>query len=95
MIIMTTTLGIKVDDDIRMRLKTLGEARQRTPHWLMKDAILRYLEHEEEIERRNMQASNAWKEYIETGQYVGNDKMMEWLDSWGTDKEIECPTITQ
>lgn len=91
---MTTTLGIKVDDEIRSRLKKLGEARQRTAHWLMKDAILRYLEREEEIERRNIEADQAWKEYKETGQYVSHEDMTTWLDTWGTDKETQCPAIT-
>ena len=91
---MTTTLGIKVDEEIRSRLKTLGEARQRSTHWIMKEAILRYLEREEEIERRNREADEAWKEYKETGQYVSNEDMAAWLDTWGTDKETKCPTVT-
>jgi predicted transcriptional regulator len=90
---MTTTLGIKVDEDIRFRLKALGEARQRSTHWIMKDAILRYLEHKEEIERRNIQADQAWKDYKETGQYVNHEDMMVWLGTWGTDREAECPNI--
>ena len=91
---MTTTLGIKVDENIRSRLKILGEARQRSTHWIMKEAILRYLEREEEIERRNMEADDAWNEYSETGQYVSHEDMTAWLDTWGTDKETQCPVIT-
>jgi len=92
---MTTTLGIKVDEEIRSRLKTLGAARQRSTHWIMKEAILRYLEREEEIERRNKDADEAWKEYRETGQYVSHEDMTAWLDTWGTDKEAQCPAITK
>jgi predicted transcriptional regulator len=91
---MTTTLGIKVDEEIRTRLKTLGETRHRSTHWIMKEAIRVYLEREEEIERRNMQADEAWKEYKESGQYVSHEDMTAWLDTWGTDKETQCPTIT-
>jgi predicted transcriptional regulator len=91
---MTTTLGIKVDETIRFRLKALGEARQRSTHWLMKDAILRYLENEEETERRNQEADHAWKDYKTTGQHVNHEEMTAWLDTWGTDKEEQCPNIT-
>jgi predicted transcriptional regulator len=91
---MTTTLGIKIDDEIRVRLKTLSQSRNHSTHQIMKNAILRYLDHEEEIERRNTEADHAWKEYQETGQYVSHEDMTAWLDTWGTDREIECPNIT-
>jgi len=34
-----TTMGVKLDEEMRHRLKSLGEAKQRSPHWLMKTAI--------------------------------------------------------
>ncbi len=36
----TTTMGVKLDPEARERLKKLGAAKDRTPHWLMKKAIL-------------------------------------------------------
>ena len=29
---------------------------------------------------------------IEAGQFVANDKVVEWLKSWGTPNELPCPT---
>src|ERR1700744_959846 len=40
----STTLGIKVDPLVRARLQACAERLQRTPHWLMKQAIFAYLE---------------------------------------------------
>lgn len=40
----TTTLGVKVDDILRARLKKAAESRGRTPHWLIKQAIVSLLE---------------------------------------------------
>ena len=37
-----TTMGVKLDDEVRTRLKALGECRDRTPHWLMKTAITEF-----------------------------------------------------
>jgi len=90
---MTTTLGIKLDDETRQRLKALGAARQRSVHWLMREAILEYLDREEQVERRNTQADEAWAEYRCTGQSVSNEAMTAWLDTWGTDKEGPCPDL--
>ena len=88
---MTTTVGVKLDDEIRDRLKNLGEVKQRSVHWLMREAIQDYVEREEKEEQRNREADDSWLEYKESGLGVDNDSMMAWLDSWGSDKEIECP----
>ena len=32
-------VAIKIDEDIKARVKRLAQARQRTPHWLMREAI--------------------------------------------------------
>lgn len=39
-----TTLGVKVDDMLRTRLKAAAQRIERTPHWLIKQAIFAYLE---------------------------------------------------
>ena len=88
---MTTTVGVKLDEQTRDRLKALGEAKQRSAHWLMREAIRRYLDEEEAVESRNREADAAWEEYQRTGQAVSNEKVMAWLDTWGTDKESQCP----
>ncbi|MEN1834505.1 trifunctional transcriptional regulator/proline dehydrogenase/L-glutamate gamma-semialdehyde dehydrogenase [Pseudomonas lijiangensis] len=40
----TTTLGVKLDDLTRERLKAAAHSIDRTPHWLIKQAIFNYLE---------------------------------------------------
>lgn len=88
-----TTMGVKLDEETRERLKALAESRRRSSHWLMREAIHQYLDHEEAIERRNRQADEAWEDYQRTGQFVSHEAMSAWLDSWGTDKEGPCPEL--
>lgn len=40
-------VAIKIDPEIKERLKRLADARQRTTHWLMREAIHKYVEREE------------------------------------------------
>ena len=40
----TTTLGVKLDEATRERLKQAAQRIDRTPHWLIKQAIFSYLE---------------------------------------------------
>src|SRR5476651_857764 len=40
----STTLGVKVDDLLRTRLRDAATRLERTPHWLIKQAIFAYLD---------------------------------------------------
>jgi predicted transcriptional regulator len=88
---MTVTMGVKLDEEIRDRLKSLGASKQRSPHWLMREAIREYLEKEEAIEARNREADQAWTDYQQSGRFVGHDAMAAWLDTWGTGREGPAP----
>jgi RHH-type proline utilization regulon transcriptional repressor/proline dehydrogenase/delta 1-pyrroline-5-carboxylate dehydrogenase len=52
----TTTLGVKVDDALRDRLKSAASKLNCTPHWLHKQAIVAYLD---KIERGQLPAEIA------------------------------------
>ncbi len=76
----SVTMGVKLDEKTRKRLKRLGKNKNRTPHWLMKTAIQEYLEREESYEREKKEDMQRWEEYQRTGESVSNDAMMNWLD---------------
>ena len=75
-----TTMGVKLDDDTRDRLKRVSEAKQRSVHWLMKEAIRRYLESEERFEREKAEDMARYQAYLDTGRHLSNDEMMDWMD---------------
>ena len=89
---MTTTVEVKLDDEIGNRLKTLAVVRQCSSHWLMREAILKYLDEEESINSRNREADAAWNEYQRTGRAVSHEEVTAWLDSWGSSKESPSQT---
>ncbi|WP_047575021.1 hypothetical protein [Pseudomonas syringae] len=45
---MATTMGVKIDMRTRQRLIVAAQSLERTPHWLMKHAILDWLQRIEE-----------------------------------------------
>ncbi len=71
----TTTMGVKLDADARERLKQLGAAKDRTPHWLMKKAILEYLEREEAYEYEKQEDMQRWQRYQDTGRHLSQDEV--------------------
>ncbi|TVO57613.1 MULTISPECIES: CopG family ribbon-helix-helix protein [Denitromonas] len=87
----TRPVAIKIDDATRDRVKRLAEARHRTPHWLMRQAIEEYVDREEKREAFRQDTLKAWNEYQETGLHGTADEVEAWLASWGTDDESPAP----
>lgn len=74
------TMGVKLDQETRARLKQLGEAKNRSTHWLMKEAIERYLAKEERYEQEKAEDRARWQRYLDTGTHITDEKMTAWLD---------------
>jgi predicted transcriptional regulator len=87
----TRAVAIKIDQGTRERIKRLAESRQRTPHWLMREAISQYVEREEKRAAFRQGAVNAWNEYQETGLHVTGEEVVAWLDTWGEEQEKAAP----
>ena len=84
-------IAVKLPENERERLGRLAEIKKRSPHWLAKEAISQYLDREEAIEHFKQETVARWEEYRQTGKTVPNDVVMDWLDSWGSDKESKPP----
>ena len=84
-------VAIKIDEDTRNRVKRLAEARQRSSHWLMLEAIRQYVEREEKREAFRQDGIRAWNEYQATGLHVTGDEVIAWLDTWGEENEQTAP----
>ena len=75
-----TTTGIKLDTETLERLKNLAGAKDRSVHWLMKEAIGRYLIDEERFEREKMEDETRYQRFLDTGSHVTADEMDVWFD---------------
>lgn len=84
-------VAIKIDDDTKARVKRLAEARHRTAHWLMREAITQYVEREERREAFRQDTLKAWEEYRSTGLHVSADEADTWLAELEQGKDIEPP----
>ena len=73
------TLGIKVPKSTKDRLKALGEARDRSPHYLAVRALERYLDEEEEYDRQRRMDMERWEEYLQTGDSIPQEKVVSWM----------------
>ena len=83
--------SVKLDDDLKNRIQHLADAQHRSAHWIMREAILDYVEREEARESFRQEALASWTAYKETGRHLTDHKVRDWLSTWGTDKETEIP----
>ena len=80
----TTTLGVKLDDPTRERLKAAAQSIDRTPHWLIKQAIFNYLEKLESgatLTELNGSSSQGADELGEIPTEVAHQAFLEFAES--------------
>ena len=84
-------VAIKIDPDIKARVKRLAEARHRTPHWLMREAISQYVEREEKREAIRQDGIKAWNDYQTIGLHATAEEVDAWLAKLEAGEDIEPP----
>ena len=84
-------VAIKIDEDIKARVKRLAEARHRTAHWLMREAITQYVERQEKRETFRQDTLKAWEEFRATGLHVTAEEADAWLEQLEQGSDVETP----
>jgi len=87
----TTTLGLKLDEATRDRLKSLAQAKDRAPDWVIKMALLEYLAREEAAERERREDEARWAHYQAEGEAIEQERVMAWLDQLAEGRRVPCP----
>ena len=85
------SVSIKLDDYMRERIQSLAERKQRSAHWIMREAIRTYVEKEEARQSFLAAAEESWRDYQETGLHLTGEEVSAWLATWGTEDETDAP----
>ena len=88
---MTSATSIKLDDELKGRVRHLAEARRRTAHWIMREAIAQYVEREERREAFKQDALRAWEDYGRTGLQLTLEEADAWLAKLEAGEDVEPP----
>lgn len=88
---MSTTQAIKLDDETNNRLKALASQRNRSAHWLLRDALQRYLIEEERYEREKAEDLAEYENYLLSGKAIDNDTVASWLSELSSGKKTAWP----
>ncbi len=74
------TVTVKLDPADRDRIASLASIKKRTPHYLMKEAILEYVQREEARQNFIKAADTSFEHYKETGLHITLDEFSAWVD---------------
>ena len=83
--------SIKIDDELKGRVQKVAAQQQRSPHWIMLQAIEQYVDRQEARESFKQEAISSWVSFTETGKHLTDSEVRAWLGTWGTDANMEQP----
>lgn len=84
-------VSVKIDDSLKERIHTLADARQRSAHWIMRQAIEEYVEREEKRAQFHQDAVNAWEQYQADGLHLTHVEAEQWLAKLQAGEDAEIP----
>ena len=84
-------VAVKLDEDTRSRVQKLAEARDRSPHWILREAVSEFLDREEKRETMRQAALTVWEEYELTGLHVTHAEADAWLARLEEGQDTESP----
>ena len=87
----TRSVAVKLDESTRERLQRLARARDRSAHWMMREAIAQYVEREERREAFRQDGVRAWEEYQATGLHLTEAEADAWLADLEAGGDTEPP----
>ena len=87
----TANVTIKLDTSHRTRLKSLAIAKKRTSHYLMKEAIDRYIQAEEAEQAVLKIVDDSITHYEATGLHITLDEYIDWIKSVKVNRNAQLP----
>ena len=81
------TLTLQIPQTLGLRLDEVAQAAKRSKAHLTEDALRAFLaDYDWQIEAINEGLANA-----DAGRFVEHEKVVAWLESWGTSNELPPP----
>jgi len=86
----TAVVRARVPEDLKRDFETAAAMHGWNLSHAIRQLMNQYVAKEKELDRRRQETLEAIED-IEAGRTVAGDKVLSWLDSWGTDDEKEPP----
>ena len=83
----SATFTVRVDSAVKKRLEKLAKSTGRSRSFLAAEAIGEFVD----VNEWQIAGIKRAMASMDRGEGVGHDQVMEWIRSWGSDKELPAP----
>lgn len=90
-----SNVTIKLEASQRERLKLLAAAKKRTSHYLMKEAIERYIQAEEAQQSILKSVDDSIQHFEKTGLHISLDDVKSWSNELKINRNAQLPACHQ
>ena len=86
--------SVRIKQELDDSLKKMAAKIQRSKSWIINEALAEYM-------IRDSQESQKWLDTLEgldsirNGDVIEGEKVFDWMQSWGSDEEIDPPQINK
>ena len=87
---MNKTMTLRLDDETHERLSNLAGATDRSKAYLAMQALKLFLDNNE-WQVQEIKEAIAEADAASPDQFVDNDTVMAWMETWGTNDESQPP----
>jgi len=88
---MSKTMTLRLDDETDDRLSNLAGATDRSKAYLATQALKLFLENNE-WQVRDITEAVAEADAASPDQFIENDRVLAWMETWGTNHEAPIPS---
>ncbi|MGE4469325.1 MAG: CopG family ribbon-helix-helix protein [Desulfovibrio sp.] len=87
---MQETIRARVDAALKEKFETAAKSRGQSSSHVLREFMMDFVKRHEEQEKRDAETLLA-VESIEAGRFVEGEEVFAWMDSWGTEHELDVP----
>ncbi len=87
----TSTASIKLDAEMKARIQQVATEKRRSAHWIMREAISRYVEREEQRAQFLRDGDEAFEDYLTTGLHLNGADVDDWLQRTSAGEDVPFP----
>jgi predicted transcriptional regulator len=87
----TPVTTLRLDADIKQRAESIAKALHISLSDVIRDALSNHVSNLEKEHTETLRAIQSWKNFEQTGLSSDFDDTMDWIQSWGTENELDAP----
>ena len=81
-------ISARIPNELDEKLEHYAKVEKRSKSFVIEEALERYIAREEWMVEK---MDRAFAEAEESGEWISNEAMIEWMESWGTENVLPPP----